>query len=427
MRICESYACRPCQELEDTERQLSDAIRVGHLRRTITSLKSDVNAAHDRVISRLPIELISRVFCMPDDEPQPLDQNLGDSTPWISCFPQHLLGSVSIQWWDIAWSTPQIWNVIRLRLHPDTLQLGGLLAPQLQVVAAHLLRSGAFPLSIRMQWHPNHGGMYNNANIFQSIIDLLNSSSDHWRVLDLKLPPTLIMRMYGKDSGSLQLHTLHFSDTTNTAIPFAMQCGTTRPSKVVMADSFRLSRIEIDWSNVAHLEAAQADVRFDECVPILKLAPKLKRIIFNIYREPYPPKLLTSSSQVTLPNLCSLDLINAVSHHMYLFDVLTLSSLEKLSAPWIRDRASLVGLLRRSSCHLSHFHVGAVFSLASEVISFTRKMPYLKVISLHDITVDGFNQLSQLLAPPPTSGADREDLFFPPLSTLSLTGNLNSV
>ena len=174
-----------------------------------------MNAAHDRVISRLPIELISRVFrfCMPDDEPQPLDQNLGDSTPWISCFPQHLLGSVSIQWWDIAWSSPQIWNVILLRLHPDTLQLGGLLAPQLQVVAAHLLRSDAFPLSIRMQWHPSHGGMYNNANIFQPIINLLNSSSDRWRVLDLKLPPTLIMRMYGKDSGSLQLHTLHFSDT----------------------------------------------------------------------------------------------------------------------------------------------------------------------------------------------------------------------
>ena len=90
MRICESYACRPCQELEDKERQLSDAIEyVGHIRRTIISLKSDANAAHDRVIA---IELISRVFrfCMPDDEPQPLDRHLGDSTPWISCFPQRL-------------------------------------------------------------------------------------------------------------------------------------------------------------------------------------------------------------------------------------------------------------------------------------------------------------------------------------------------
>ena len=113
MRICESYACHPCQELEDTERQLSDAIEhVGHIRRTITCLKSDVNAAHDRVIGRLPIELISRVFrfCMPDDKPQPLDRNLGDSTPWISCFlnPQHLPGSVSTQWREIAWSTPQM-------------------------------------------------------------------------------------------------------------------------------------------------------------------------------------------------------------------------------------------------------------------------------------------------------------------------------
>ena len=182
-----------------------------------------------------------------------------------------------------------------------------------------------------------------------------------------------------------------------------MQCGTTHPSEVVMADSFRLSRIEIDWSNVAHLEAAQANVCFDECVPILKLAPKLKRIIFNIYREPYPPKLLTSSPQVTLPNLCSLDLINAVSHHMYLFDVLTLPSLEELSAPWIRDRASLVGLLRRSSCHLSHFHVGAVFSLASEVISFTRKMPYLKVISLQTLPLTAStNPPNSLHLPPRT-------------------------
>ena len=63
MRIFKSYACRPCQELEDTERQLSDAIEhVGHIRCTIISLKSDANAAHDRVIGRLPIELISRVF-----------------------------------------------------------------------------------------------------------------------------------------------------------------------------------------------------------------------------------------------------------------------------------------------------------------------------------------------------------------------------
>ena len=63
MRICESYACRPCQELEDKERQLSDAIEhVGHIRHTIISSKSDANAAHDRVIGRIPIELISRVF-----------------------------------------------------------------------------------------------------------------------------------------------------------------------------------------------------------------------------------------------------------------------------------------------------------------------------------------------------------------------------
>jgi len=73
------------------------------------------------------------------------------------------------------------------------------------------------------------------------------------------------------------------------------------------------------------------------------------------------------------------------------------------------------------------FSRGRLSSLASEVISFTRKMPYLKVLSLYKITVDGFNQLSQLLASPPTSSADREDLFFPLLSTLSLTGNLNRV
>lgn len=125
-KIHEDGLCSACTKLAQVQlkiqqcKDLLDELYVQEAR-----AKSCLNEAHDPIIRRLPLELVSYIFTLCDPQ-QAEDQRSRNF--------QFDLAAVSNTWRTIVWSIPQLWIRVHIRLNtPDTYPQTELLALLLEL------------------------------------------------------------------------------------------------------------------------------------------------------------------------------------------------------------------------------------------------------------------------------------------------------
>src|SRR6188768_1865771 len=114
--ISEGECCSACLRLRDVQSKIRECKEPpAELYIQEAHTKSSVNAAHDPIIRRLPLELVSNIFIFCNPNPvhtAMFSPPLANRPPFASWRNQISLGTVCTAWRNIVRSTPQLWTTI---------------------------------------------------------------------------------------------------------------------------------------------------------------------------------------------------------------------------------------------------------------------------------------------------------------------------
>jgi len=133
--------CSACLELLEVQSKIRECKELlDKLYIQEAHAKSSVNAVHDPIIRRLPLELVSDIFTLSNPSPVEHGPSLLGDTPVAIQRCQFSLGTVCAAWRNIVRSTPQLWTNSWIRL-----QIRGEL-PQMEFLLLSLRLSGSLLL-----------------------------------------------------------------------------------------------------------------------------------------------------------------------------------------------------------------------------------------------------------------------------------------
>ena len=286
--------CELCVRMKESDKRVTEAKR--SLERVLEQRRKLVTAAneqHDPFIHRLPPEIASRIFhfCLPrlasldifNDVDAALQVNYANRPIPL------ILGSVCRYWRKIAWSTPQLWNILWLQVTPGTTMMA-----QSQLLNGWLGRSGKLPLFIRVfvsDAHclsPKHSASLDSID---SIVDTLSNYADRWKVVDISLPASSISKLRSNCSNPsttnpiLHVLNINVSDSNPPRIKHdaVFDLGVKPSPKQVSIAGFYLEKIHIYWSNITSFDGAL--LFREEVLTILQLAPAMEQCKLSCITE----------------------------------------------------------------------------------------------------------------------------------------------
>ncbi|KIM36727.1 hypothetical protein M413DRAFT_31363 [Hebeloma cylindrosporum] len=274
--ICTSIACIPCRESEYLP--LEDQIRDFFFDEASTV------PVDECLINRMPFEILSQIFFFSLPESF-FDYSDFESTPL-------LLGAVCLMWRDVAWSTPQLWNRMKIQLTPRSLR------SKVKVACGWLNRSGRLPLFIRISVRspdlydpvfthsipsdPDTARLNKYSNHFYPLASAINEYSDRLYHLDLDGFSHWSFSNLSSPRVSSMLHTLKLGCNVGgsrnySAIAFCPEGKVFAPSFVKIYH-IPFSSIGINWANVTQLEVERFCA--NECFQVVRRAPLLVHCTF---------------------------------------------------------------------------------------------------------------------------------------------------
>jgi hypothetical protein len=280
-----------------------------------------IQQPHDAPIRRLPFEILGNIFV-----------NCLEGTfilPHINDAPL-LLGRVCRAWRLVTISTPLLWTSVLVQLPPKTtsasLQLG---------LHCWLLRSGALPLTIRIDSHPVYG-------LPSDFFDIFSLSFTRWHNLKLHIPSEYLP------------HLLQHSESWGS----------------------RLTRLTLS-----------SDTSINDYLDILSRCPRLQDIFFPRLRG-----YVSSSdrSPIILPELHTMKLFTGKDTDVFpSFHFLQLPLLRNLDMiiyfPQQWDKQWLLSLLARSNCALVRLHIGSLGIPPEDLTDYVLRIPSLLEVSHGDL------------------------------------------
>ena len=153
--VLEGGPCSACRErtmIRQKIKQLEEEL--AKLKAKHDAVTSTMNAIHDPFIHKLPPEIGSHIFrlslpTLSNGEHLEAILNLYENRSSAEILN---LGAVCRKWRQLAWTTPDLWNTLYLRIGLETRQSLAESLPDL--VREWLERSGSLPLTIFFRHHP---------------------------------------------------------------------------------------------------------------------------------------------------------------------------------------------------------------------------------------------------------------------------------
>jgi hypothetical protein len=284
---------------------------------------------HDPLIHRLPHEILGVIFtyCLPKGQ---------HHLPHIADAPL-LLCRVSNTWRTVAISTPHLWTSLMLVLPPKaTLEAFSVGA------SAWLSRSGALPLTIRMDAHP----------IFplpSDFFDVFTPFFPRWHNIKLHIPSTSLAYL------------------------------------------FRYPRA---WSQLTAFTLS-SDASLQDCITILTLCPNLQACRFLRILETSGSPIVAPLGTIRLAHLDSLKIYGREDLYIVL-DCLETPRLRDLDLtfywpqPW--QQARMLGLFERSLCPLERLVIEGLDIPERDLVDCTRRLPHLRAL---EALLSGENLVTQ--------------------------------
>ncbi|CAA7261080.1 unnamed protein product [Cyclocybe aegerita] len=427
--------CPGCREISSIDAQIAQArVLLQNLYLKRCDAKLIRNKHHDQLVRRLPVEVVSRIFihCLPHIPPPPFSLSEYDGRGKREARPERrklvglFLAAICQRWRQIAFATPHLWTVARVKISRQTIALDA------KLTSEWLRRSGRLPLwldvyedeeqtnSLR-RWR-RHGGKPPVKFDPTPIFDALNPHLSRVEVLEVHTESKYLALLHGEAPILSQLYLSLNSwevESSSTALRFA---GTApSPQRVILREA-PSSAVCINWASLTHFEALS--LTLDESLLLLQSSPLLTYFNLGSISSTSTPTFATSStSVVTHPQttLAALHtLIVTTSESELLFPHLAAPALQTLHTTG--ELPVVSSFITRSNCSLQCLTIKALPATPEQFIEVLEKTPLLTELDawLGQIHDSFFERLAATARIPEYTLV--EDAFLPRLRVLTLGG-----
>ncbi|PPR05739.1 hypothetical protein CVT26_008492 [Gymnopilus dilepis] len=363
-KILRGNSCSSCRKLEAIEAQLALAKRKCRqaekeylaLVKQHQSCVAETNRAHDLLVGRLPLEIVSLIFhiCAPQmtfDAPPFFEEEYDhpDGT-WADIKVLLAIGAVCQSWRQVAWSAPELWCSILVRLDSPNPKR------YIEIIQDWLVRSRQRPLLIRLY----RDRVEEYSTEFLHLIDVFKQHSSRWEMLDLQHVPAQLVEPF------------YFAVEELPILRPVQACFHVWNINFKSLVNFQwdiLDWVQVDWFTLY------------ECLRLLSSAPRLKHCQFGLFAEdttesPMPIGIIRHDQ------VQEFSLISVGGEHMTAFlSRVCFPSLKILVFQDIEDFSidSIPSALSRSACRLetlaiidTEFTTETIVSLCIEIPSLTK-------------------------------------------------------
>jgi len=380
-------ACLKLQEVQSKIRECKELLDKLYIQEA--HAKSSVNAVHDPIIRRLPLELVSDIFTLSNPSLVERGSSLLGDTPVATQRHQFSLGAVCTAWRNTVRSTPQLWTNIWIRL-----QIRSEL-PQMEFLLLCLRLSGSLPLHI-YAWVPQRREpLEKDYPKLVSLLEALNDHSERWKTLDLCITSRLMSHVKGVSPGSPNLEQLRIRPPIlNNPIksPFRLSFGLPSPH-VVNSREIAFQFIGISWKNVTHARLDR--LTEGECLELFRRATELEDLVISLLEceesEPFE-----FGGVVTAPNLSSWKVEFEDMYNLDMLLKICLPSLVHLEIEEFATLDALAHMVTRSNCPLRTISLGQVIGANADLIPILRAAPLLEKVIF---TFVSSRRICELLGP----------------------------
>lgn len=251
--------------IKDTEKKL------GSLERQRVPLKSELNRAHDTLLSRLPAEIVSLVFLFCT----PTMVDACHTVPYNVMLPEPLsLGAVCRRWRTIAWATPRLWSSISVNLISVDLLKAAPLAEQ------WLERSRNLPLTVNIYVLERfRDSRFPMSTAILPMLDALARHSRRWKHVSLELPHRYMLYIcdnpHVEQPIALESIHIHRIDIILPESPPVLHLAANHSPSVVALCHLDLKYLDIGWENLSYLRILDG-LPLATALTLLECAPKLQ-------------------------------------------------------------------------------------------------------------------------------------------------------
>ena len=274
--------CSTCKEMEvihDQIEQLEEGIT--KLMAKQRMLASRMNAIHDPFIHKLSPEIGSHIFCLclpmlDDNECDPQDERK-EVTRVLR------LGAVCQKWHQLAWATPNLWELLYVNIGPPMER--SLVESLPGLLREWLSRSGMLPLTIFLQQFedgdnspsytdsPDEFVVKTLEHVTDKIVHIINLHSGQWRNLHLDVAANIPERLCSSiQPNQLFALKLRIEGERSLTQKFVIK---SKPSPMhLILHNFVPTSIDIVWDNITCADLWEVSV--SECLELLQLAPALE-------------------------------------------------------------------------------------------------------------------------------------------------------
>ena len=335
--------CLPCKERAAIFHQIKQ------LKAKYNTIGTARNAIHDPFIHKLPPEIASHILCLSlptlnngEDGPNTIHGQWSIfRKEWAAPLK---LGSVCRKWRQLAWSTPNLWTTVYIRIKPSMTPSTAESLPGL--LREWLGRSGTLPLTIYFfSFHEFTdfvvedglsdslsdidftGTWTDTLDVAASlVIGILDFHSARWQNLYLKASADMIERFSGsaepKQLVSLEVIDIMAGDSPSQAPPKFMRESGLIPTHLKLT-YFPPTSINLRWDNITH--ATLTPITHEESLDFLRQASNLE--YYCALSHDSPVIVITIQTPIFLPQLRSLDL--GTRNLEYILDAMSLPSLKE--------------------------------------------------------------------------------------------------
>jgi len=404
--------CSACLELLEVQSNIRECKELlDELYIQEAHAKSSVNAVHDPIIRRLPLELVSDIFTLSNPSLVERGSSLLGDTPVAIQRCQFSLGTVCAAWRNIVRSTPQLWTNIWIRL-----QIRGEL-PQMEFLLLSLRLSGSLPLHIYACVPQPHEPLEEDYPMLSLLLEALNDHSERWKTLDLCLTSRLISHIKGVSPGSPNLEQLRIRPPIANRInsPFRLSFGLPSP-RIVNAHEIPFQFLGISWKNATHVRLCRLTP--GECLELFQQATQLEDLVISlpIYENSEP---LDFGGVVTVPNLTSWR-VRFDGNSDVLLRKICLPSLVHFEVEVCTSFDNLGPLITRSNFPLRTFSLSEAFREHLDIISIFRATPLLEKFVYSCAGPQAIHRVMDVLARTKVVNDISQDPFLSHLESLSI-------
>ncbi|KAF9478918.1 hypothetical protein BDN70DRAFT_879415 [Pholiota conissans] len=408
--------CQPCKRLAEIEEQVKSIRRmlVG-LENERQTLKTQVNRHHDRLIHRLPREIVSEIFefCLPEDL---MEAEFEGIPPKYSLSAPLVISAICRTWRAIALSAPRLWK---------TITIWSRFLPSAILVQNWIDRAGQLPLSIVLRLP------FGEDETAIPIINTLTRYSKRWQELRCRMPAHLFSHFPTGIEDLPELRTLHLNNLRGTLRNTPLNLHPPRLN-IFSFSGTRLCELDFDWTYLTQLSMEVVTPAI--FLEVLRRAPALEKCTVQTFFIPedesddefdaaFPP-LPNPFVHSTLQELSiPADLCNCVFKQLQCPSLSALNLNPDCFAIGF-DMPLVLEFLEKSRCSLERLSIMAdsIPLSVSDITLICKRTQTLRDLSIRLITDDDavVSVLRDILSQFSNIDGTVESLYLPALRSLSI-------